>query len=902
MNIDDHVVSFMDLLDLDEEIIDSRLKLIMKRNEYSNKHLTSAIQLLRYKELVNLQDDCDCENDEEWEFAARLIKHVSPDNIDNVCSIVAITLGLNAGTLVNKSEHLLQQILSDIDLPKNSRDGCETPEQHTALLYFRISDSILDTVIKKGEKLTLPFLELPVQYILHNADERFKIHFLTNSVPKLFEGISGFSILDKIWEHIKDLQADHRQVSLNVLSSLSEYYLPVADSKGKILFESVIVYQYEFWDIIHYGLMSTDPTLRKISIYLAKRALDYVMALNKHFCVKFNNNTIFSWDHKNKMKEKLLWDNFFILIDSLEEKQSNIVLPSLHLFGSLKGLENWLNCAFNIGLRHDNTQVRLRCIHYRLDVKIKSPSEAAVLLEALNDINIYDNMIEYDMYNLKKKIYEFLSDKEIFIHILKATPSVKWSPVPFYHITRLISEVKYNDLASETKIQISQFVIDILKVPCNNIAIRKAVFGNISKFVGNCCIGIVWKDVLCIHCILQTEICTNDNYCTQLNSLLTNNFVDDDDKPNFIKVIFDSPLHIEFGLLYVENNPLDASIFMDALSNKIQKVADIVSRQYSDKIEQLQDVIYLMQLYMKTKKETLDLRNVSDTLNLMIAREFKTILHYIHSLLSNNTLLTIDEMNSLCTGFSCMSLSTNNYIVEEIYKSAKLIINDNDSVLETKVLAMSLINILTKNMILPLNHVSRNEMLKAMIILTSNFQNKQSIGRLRNVFYEKSCEIVESLIKDDISTIKSNLKNITEFVENVIECGGYGCLKFCLNIMNIILPCLLKNEVIKIDISQFISRMWKEIEELKSNNQYNPCIEEFINLITHDVLLQQAMYNNVVIFYCNKIIEYGSVKTAPLFYLVKSLMSKDINSDHGQLVYVLCEILLYSPVPRKDQR
>ncbi|KAJ8721233.1 hypothetical protein PYW07_002008 [Mythimna separata] len=61
------------------------------------------------------------------------------------------------------------------------------------------------------------------------------------------------------------------------------------------------------------------------------------------------------------------------------------------------------------------------------------------------------------------------------------------------------------------------------------------------------------------------------------------------------------------------------------------------------------------------------------------------------------------------------------------------------------------------------------------------------------------------------------------------------------------------------------------------------------------------MYNNIVISYCNKIIEYGPVKTNPLYYLIRRLNSKDVE-DYGHLIYVLCEILLYCPVPRKDQR
>lgn len=895
-----HVVSLMDLLDLDEEIIDVRLKSIMSKDKHSSKHLTSAIQLLKYKELVNLQDNSDCENDEEWEFAAKLIKDLNEECVIHVCEIIAITLGLNNSTLVNKSEHLLQQILSDIDLPI-TKDRSETPEQSTVLWNFKISDSILDTVIKRGEKLNLPFLELPIKSILHSSDDKLKIHFLNNTVPRLFEGVAGYSVLDKIWDYIKGLQDDDRAVTLNVLSSLSEYYLPVVDCKGKALFESIIVFQYEFWDNVFHGLLSSDPSLRKISMYLAKRALDCIIALNKNVCVKSESNTIFTWNYTDK-NQKILWDNFFILIDSLEEKQSNIVLPSLQLFGSLRSLGDWLNCAFNIGLRHDNMQVRLKCIQHRLEIKIKSQQEATVLLDALNDINLYDNLNESE--NLKQKICTYMSDIEVFVLIFKAMPNIKWSPVPFYHITSILSKLNFNNLVTTTDIQLTQTIIDILKVPCNIIAVRKEVFVNIAHFISNCCNGLHWKDILSIYYILQSEIFSDKSSINPLKSLMSKNFVQDSEKINLFKVILETHLNIDFGLLYLlQSRTSDVDIFLNLLSDKVKEIDEIVSRQYSDKLKNLQDVIYLMQMFVKTQKTEVSLL---DVINIKISGAYKSIMYYLLSLLSNRIILTIEEMNILSTGFSSMSTSINNPEIKEtllqVYKTSLLFIKDKNIPLETKILGIILINSLTGNNILHTNYKHELLCLKDIIAITLNFDDKKSVGRLRNIFYEKSCEIVNNLINHQEAHINIPVKDITEFIEHVIECGGYGCLRPCLKIMNVLLPSLHEDKNIKFDIIKFINRMWKEIEELKSNSQYNPCIEEFVNLITHDVLLKRSIFNNVVILYSNKVVEYGSFKTAPIYYLVRNLNSKNITPEHGQLIYVLSEILLYSPVPRKDQR
>ncbi|KAI8422806.1 hypothetical protein MSG28_006551 [Choristoneura fumiferana] len=173
MNSGDDVLSFMDLLDLDEELVDERLKTIMVRENYSHKHLKWAIQLLKYKQLINNKEEIDCENNDESDFVAKLIKDLREETADNVCQITNIVLNLNPSSIISKSEHLLQQILLNIDV--NSTQLSISPDENTEgssssniLLNLRLCDTILDAVIKNNEKLYMPFLETPLEQILLN--------------------------------------------------------------------------------------------------------------------------------------------------------------------------------------------------------------------------------------------------------------------------------------------------------------------------------------------------------------------------------------------------------------------------------------------------------------------------------------------------------------------------------------------------------------------------------------------------------------------------------------------------------------------------------------------------------------------------------------------------------------
>ncbi|CAH0750491.1 unnamed protein product [Diatraea saccharalis] len=892
---DENVLSFLDLLDLDEELIDSRLKSIMSRREISDKHLVSAIHLLQYKQLVNLQENSECDNEEEYEFCTKLVREVNVSNIENVCKIITIALGLNSSTLVNKCEHFIQQILSELP-PKDE------PDDTRAILILKVTDSILHAVSNCSTKLFLPLLEIPVKNILCSSNENMKIQFLSSTVPKMFAAVTGFNILDSIWDFVKHLHDDNRSIALKVLSSLSDYYLPTPDNSGVVLFESKIVLQAEFWQTILYGLLSTDLLLRKLSIYLAKRALDCVLAMKKDVLVEHNGNIIFQWIHAESNSLKTMWDNYFILIDSLEEKQSNIVLPSLNLFPSLKAMGHWLNCAFNIGLKHDNIQVRLKCINHRLEIKLNSKTEAIVLLEALNYINIYDNTHEVEA--LKKKFSMFVKDKDILLYIIASIPMLQWSPVPLYHLSCILSDEDLKNKITLAGEHIVPIILDILKIPCNNVPLRKAIHINIAYFVGNCCSGLHWREYANIYLCLQMDL---SNTSIDKNPFLNliKKMINEDGI--FFDFIQQSYLNIDFGLFYLQQHKEELPIYIDILHEKIKKIDNITNRHYSDKRECLDDVIYLNQLICKTDNKNHDnVINIRETINTIISSNFKTILLYISSLLVNNTILTIEEIALISDGlhsiFNARNIEQIKEAMLQLYKMSVLFTKDKNVALESVILSLHIIHGLTNNSVLL--SIPEQERLNVQDVLkiAANFESKQSIGRLRNMFYEKSCEIVFEMLNQKYCCTDTHTDSILEYIQVVLDCGGYGCLQLCLKIINKMLPFVLMRTDTKFNMEQFICRMWKEIEELKSNNQYTPCIREFINLITHEHLLRLPTFNNIVLLYCKKIVDYGPVKVTPLFYLISKLNSTVLTVDHGHVIYILCDILMFSPVPRKDQR
>lgn len=910
MDCREDILSFMDLLDLDEEMVDKRLQTIMQRSNYTYEHLTSAVHLLQYKHLINLRECSECDNDDECNFLAKLFEDLREENIEIVCKIVHIVLSLNPSSIAGKSEHLLQQILSDLQLP--SKDPKKTSDYDIdeklklkMLLNFKLCNSILNAVLKNKEKLSLYFLEIPVENVLNSGDEKLKIYFLTNIVPKLFEAVIGYNILDRIWEFLKLIRHVNEEHALKTLCCLSEFFLPVADMKGNKTIESEIIFHHEFWSILLCGLKSNDPSVRKLSIYLMKRAIDCLFNLKKDAKIHTEFVTLFTWNCKNQNALKQMWDNYFILVDSLEEKQSNIVLPSLKLFDCLNdpSISNWLYCAFNIGLQHDNTQVRLKCIEYKLKSKIYNVVEAKTLLEAMNDINLFDQ--EKDCEVLKNRLAKsFASDDNNFKNILTAISEVKWSPVPFYHISCVLSEFNWEKQLNKLEpLEITKILVAMLEVPCNNIPIRNAVKVNISHMIQNYN-KLNWKDLHSIYSSIKWDSLNNktNNPLTIIINKLT---IREDEIKEFFNVMCESYINIELVLVYLENHKDDIGFVLNILNEKIKNVQEIISRQYSKKTECFNDVVFITYAFMKCVDDNGDCKK---TIKAIISKEIKTVLQYILTLLPSDSKLTIEEIALLFEGLRSLVASADPNVKEillQLYKYAILLLKDVSTDLDKKVLAIFIVNTLTDNLLMlnsyeheMLSFIQLLEMVKGM-----KFKECCDIeynGRYRNVIYEKTCAVMNGLLKDQ--DVQLNLNKIEDFIENMTECGGYGCLKWILKIMNKVIPIFVNEQYMKFNVGQFFGRMWQEIEELKSNNQYSPCIEEFTNLLLQDSLLKKPVYNNLVIQYCNKIIDYAPLKNTPLFYLVRNLHEMNITQDFGQIVYVLCEIMLYSPVPKKDHR
>ncbi|XP_072939243.1 probable methyltransferase TARBP1 [Epargyreus clarus] len=902
----EELLALLDSLDLDEEIINTQMTKIMVRTTFTRKHLKNASRFLKYKLAVNKQEALDCSNEAEYEFAVKLIKDVTVDNIDQVCEITNLVLKLDPKSIVSKSEHLLQQILTDLELPKMqivfelNDDPMSENDTPKVLLDLKLCSSILEAVISQQEKLSIPFLQIPLENIVFSVDDKVLTFFFISTIPHFNNGVVGFSILDRLWNCLKDAK-EFKLVTLKALSCLADHYLPVADEAEKHADYSIAA-NSEFWEVVLFGLQSTDTAVRKRAIYLIKRALESLTGSQKDININ-TEEMVMVWDKKNEKMLKTMWDNFFILLDSLEEMQSNIVLPSLKLFESVKHLGHcWLSCAYNIGLQHDNAQVRLNCIMYRLDIKVESKAEALTLLNALNDINLYENV--HDSKQLTTAIAQALDDKQSLLNILEAIPSVKWSPVPLYYLSDIVGDVVYPSLLLHVgHKRICTILNDILRIPCNSPVIKKAIFAHISNFIVNSCKGFIWEDYVSIYPQLHTETPITSYIMNPLAAHIKKNlYLTDCDKNGFAEIMSTTCENINIGLLYVSGHEQDGiPFFLSIINDKAANIVDICNRPYANKTQCLVDVNFLVNVFNKTFGRSEPYMVV---INAAVMKQCKVILQYLSVLLANGGGLDVEGIITLFESLSCMPINDPELkeMLLQLYAHSSVFLNDQESPLDKKTFAISIINYICKTPLITGHH--KNEMLSLEQYLRilkeiGKDMTKQGSGKLKNTFYEKACDIVLSYLS--VEPNDNDIIDLFVFVEDVLDCGGYGCLKFILRIVNKILPKLIDNASVNFDLSLFLNQIWTQICELKSNREYITCVDDFVKLITQDILLMLPQHNSVVVCHYNILIELAVAKRMPLYFLVKHLSTKNV-LKYDNMVNVLCNILLYAIVPKKDQR
>ncbi len=106
-----------------------------------------------------------------------------------------------------------------------------------------------------------------------------------------------------------------------ILCGIADLVLPAsgAGQTTRDLLESPI-----FWELIQAGLYHASPLTRKRTVYLLKRTLDVVQMQQLDVgaeAASVNDSPCYWWNTKNQSSLAEVWENYILLLETLEEKQ-----------------------------------------------------------------------------------------------------------------------------------------------------------------------------------------------------------------------------------------------------------------------------------------------------------------------------------------------------------------------------------------------------------------------------------------------------------------------------------------------------------------------------------------------------------------------------------------------------
>nr|XP_053631957.1 uncharacterized protein LOC128688259 [Cherax quadricarinatus] len=157
------------------------------------------------------------------------------------------------------------------------------------------------------------------------------------------------------------------------------------------------------WKIIQYGLVHTNPLSRKRCQYILKRFVDHY---SSSLSVKEFKSEYLCWPENEKREFVKLWNDFFLVVETLEEKQAHVVKPVLEKLDNLIHVccrngklfhVSWTLVIFKRIFDQDNKNIKQWGVMKMLQLKF--PQEVLMkgvlsfitlhLLSALSDYSLY---------------------------------------------------------------------------------------------------------------------------------------------------------------------------------------------------------------------------------------------------------------------------------------------------------------------------------------------------------------------------------------------------------------------------------------------------------------------------------------------------------------------------------
>ncbi|KAM4770972.1 putative methyltransferase TARBP1 [Rhinophrynus dorsalis] len=289
--------------------------------------------------------------------------------------------------------------------------------------------------------------------------------------------------LKHLWGHVmedKGLMGDAGGVCLSrrllVLSTLSDHLFSVESAERSLNYLCC----NSFWVSVQEGLSWPDSLTRKRAIYLLKRALDLCQETGQEITCKTGGcldgePALFFWSSKTNETHMRFWENFLLVIETLEGNQIHVikpVLPKLNIIFEYTVSENkdvslfhptWHLCIYKRMFESENRTLAREGILHFLDLygSRSSPGSAACaefiigpLMDAMSESAIFSRspgQLSGECPLLGTKFQAFLASfvtslpeenrGSFLLKFIKKMTSRHWCAVPILFMTKALADL-----------------------------------------------------------------------------------------------------------------------------------------------------------------------------------------------------------------------------------------------------------------------------------------------------------------------------------------------------------------------------------------------------------------------------------------------------------------------------
>ncbi len=415
-----------------------------------------------------------------------------------ICQIlITLVEKVERSEVAEELDSFLEDVQSNIILQSNvhqQHDDCTIDYQTaTAVLSLTLPMFVKAGIVKNQAKI----LEV-IPAMIQSRNENSIVEALAIILPSVIHFESLFEIVCQsiqiLFETKEDVEKLANHPGLTALCSIADILFS-NNLKHSVLQETW------FHDAIQNGLSNPAALNRKRSQYLLKRFVD---ATDENVG---------------------LFNDFFLVMETLEEKQMHIINPVLTRMESLEERilvrkeadSSWILCIYKRILSHENIQVIKWGLHKLCQLKVEhwpgighSDWLYDALLMGLNNMVFYVREKACQLPPLGRDLGQFLqkcatltNEREgFFVQFLQRLSSIPWNAVGLLHLVHALASIPAAELLDGQALQIMlEFLRSALHT--HHPLLRGAMQGFLLEFVLNMAV-ISQENLLWVALILAT--------------------------------------------------------------------------------------------------------------------------------------------------------------------------------------------------------------------------------------------------------------------------------------------------------------------------------------------------------------------------------------------------------------